>query len=173
MRGDREGMREEVRQNGVALKDASGNLRGDREDMPEAVRQNGVALEHASENLRGDSEGMREAVRQSGVALEGASGNLRGDPEDEDMLEAERRDGVAAPESLRGDATFEDLLEEAKTALETARNMEADNLNSFEVFVQTLEGNIREDRLGAVRQNGVALEYASKSLRGDRGGWLE
>jgi hypothetical protein len=51
----------------TALQYASAELKGDREIVKEAVKQNGFALEYASAELHGDREIVVEAVKQDGT----------------------------------------------------------------------------------------------------------
>merc|ERR1719199_2131236 len=79
----------------------------------------------------------------------------------------------AAYESKSGGivATLEDLLDEAKTALEQARNKEAEDLNNFEVLVQTLKDEIKyaEKELADAKEGLAAAQEALAAAEGDLG----
>merc|ERR1719174_2745767 len=79
----------------------------------------------------------------------------------------------AAYESKSGGivATLEDLLDEAKTALDKARNKEAEDLNNFEVLVQTLkdEINYAEKELAEAKENLATAQEALAAAEGDLG----
>merc|ERR1719174_2383768 len=77
----------------------------------------------------------------------------------------------AAYESKSGGivATLEDLLDEAKTALDKARNKEAEDLNNFEVLIQTLEDEVKyaEKELAEAKENLAAAQAATSAAEGD------
>merc|ERR1719174_1028910 len=77
----------------------------------------------------------------------------------------------AAYESKSGGivATMEDLLDEAKGALDKARNKEAEDLNNFEVLVQTIEDEIKyaEKELAEANDNLAAAQAATAAAEGD------
>merc|ERR1719174_936370 len=77
----------------------------------------------------------------------------------------------AAYESKSGGivATLEDLLDEAKTALDKARNKEAEDLNNFEVLVQTIKDEIKyaEKELAEANDNLAAAQAATAAAEGD------
>jgi chromosome segregation ATPase len=79
----------------------------------------------------------------------------------------------AAYESKSGGivATLEDLLDEAKTALDKARNKEAEDLNNFEVLVQTIKDEIKyaEKELAEANDNLAAAKEAIAAAEGDLG----
>mmetsp|Transcript_19139 Transcript_19139/g.57474 ORF Transcript_19139/g.57474 Transcript_19139/m.57474 type:complete len:242 (+) Transcript_19139:120-845(+) len=66
---DKRVMMDMVKQDGLALQDASDELRGDKEVVLEAVQHNGLALEHASEQLKKDQDVILKAVMNTGMAI--------------------------------------------------------------------------------------------------------
>jgi len=77
----------------------------------------------------------------------------------------------AAYESKSGGivATMEDLLDEAKGALDKARNKEAEDLNNFEVLVQTIEDEIKyaEKELAEAKEGLAVAQEAVAAAEGD------
>jgi len=72
---------EAVKNDGLALVDASEELINNPEIVMEAVKNNGRVLNYASEELRNNPEIVMEAVKNDGSALEYASEELRNNPE--------------------------------------------------------------------------------------------
>merc|ERR1719324_1902397 len=93
------------------------------------------------------------------------------------FLQAKQQDGEmgapdpAAYESKSGGivATMEDLLDEAKGALDKARNKEAEDLNNFEVLVQTIEDEIKyaEKELAEAKEGLAVAQEAVAAGEGD------
>ena len=75
-------VREIVKHNGLALKNASAEICNNRQVVMIAVQQNGLALRYASQNLRQKKEVVLAAVSQNTEALKYAFGNqLKQDPD--------------------------------------------------------------------------------------------
>ncbi|MCH9762744.1 MAG: DUF4116 domain-containing protein [Gammaproteobacteria bacterium] len=68
-----------VRQDGLALKNASEQLKADREIVLAAVTNAPQALEYASEALKSDRSLVLRALKQDGMALKHAAGRLKAD----------------------------------------------------------------------------------------------
>ena len=105
---------EAVKENGLALKNASDSLKADRELVLEAVKEDGGALEYADESLKADREVVLEAVKDNGDALQYADNSLKADREV--VLEAVKEYGNAlehADNSLKADR--EVVLEAVKS----------------------------------------------------------
>ena len=100
----REIMMEAVKQNGLALKDASAALKCDTEIVMAAVKQKWIALIYASAELQGDREIVLVTVKKQGVAISFASAALKGDRQI--VMQAVQQDGDAlqyASAALKGD----------------------------------------------------------------------
>ena len=76
-----------VKQDGMALEDASARLRDDKDIVLSAVRQKGWALEYASERLKDDKEVVLTVVKQDEMAVEYASPGIQKLCEGQDPVE--------------------------------------------------------------------------------------
>jgi general stress protein YciG len=144
-----------IRNNGMALENASAALKNCREFVLEAVRQDGRSLQYASRNLSSDREFVLEAVKQNGRSLLYASTNLYQDREF--MLEAVKQNGGA--------------LQYASINLKRDREIVLEAVRQNGMALRYASINLKSDRkfmLEAVRQDGGALLYASEELKRDR-----
>jgi hypothetical protein len=92
-KADREFVLTVVRENGDALRHASGALQNDRGIVLAAVAQNSYALQHASEELRKDRGFVLAAARQNPMVLNFVDPNIR--TEVRERLAGEQAESVA------------------------------------------------------------------------------
>ncbi len=78
---------EAVKQEGLALLNASNELQNNKEVVLEAVKQEGMALEYASDELQNNKEIVIEAVKKDSLVLFFASERLQ---DDKDVLNTAR-----------------------------------------------------------------------------------
>ena len=171
---DKEVVTAAVKQNGLALQYASRDLQQDKEVVIAAVKQNGWVLRLAKE-LQRDKEVVIAAVKQNGLALQYASRDLQHDKEV--VIDAINSNGKCieflSPEILVEIAFYafkenENLIHIPRTLRDnTAFMQEIVKVNGFALrYADALKAD-RDAVLHAVKQNGLALQFASKDLRMD------
>lgn len=155
-KSDKEFMKKAVELNGVAIAFSDKLSKEDREELAlKAVETYGKALEFVKPELQADREFVLKAINLDGAALRYASSELRNDPEI--VLEAMKQNKNAfeyAGKELQGNKEF--ILEAVKYDVSAVKR----NVNP-----ELLED--KEYLLKLIKQNGKAMELASKELKGD------
>jgi CxxC motif-containing protein len=134
--------------NGLALHHASDEARNDKEVVMLAVKNNGLALHHASDEIKNDKEVVMLAVKNSGSALNQASDEVKNDKEV--VMLAVKNNGLAlnhASDELKND---KEVVTLAVKNNGLALNHASDELK-----------NDKEIVMSAVKQDGRAFQYAS------------
>ncbi|EFC38683.1 predicted protein [Naegleria gruberi] len=173
-KSDREIVLEAVKDDGLALEYANEILKHDREIGLEAVKENAEAFLYVNNTLKKDRGLVLKVVKQNGILLQYANELLKKDREI--VLEAVKDDGLAleyANETLKQDREIS--LEASKQEFYRGIILESNiryTPNLFYAFNNYIEfKNLRNDRkfiLEAVKQNGLALEYANEIMKRDR-----
>lgn len=146
---------EAVRQDGFALEYVSEALRNDLEVVLTAVRQDGNSLQDASAELQNNRDVVLAAIRQNGFAYEYVGEALRNDPE---IFAVAVHQDSAVPRYFTGQINFFSLMEGAVGLLRA--NPDGVDRIALEALCQN-----HDVVVAAVRQNGLALQYASETLR--------
>jgi hypothetical protein len=169
-----------VSRNGLRLKKAR-ELQDKLEVVLAAVRQNGRALFYATERMRGNECVVSAAVTQNGLALEFALPLMRNNRAI--VLAAAAQMPWAldhTTEELTGDSQFlllaiklnSQVLDYMHHHLATVSRdfvLDAVKRNGFALEYAPQYCGDREIALAAAKQNMGAFQYASATLRGDKG----
>ena len=146
---------QDVRRDGMALKDAPKNLKEDKTVVLTAVQQNGWALKYASEDLQNDRNVVLAAVRQQGLALNYASVALKDDLDI--VLEAIKN----TPTSLS----------HASTTLKSDPNVVFEAIKDFYWILMYASKEFKSNKnymLQAIRKYPKAFQYVSEELKKDK-----
>ena len=140
---------------GMALQFVKGSLRDRREIVIEALRENGLAIMFVSEALRAERDIVEEAVASHGNALAWASASLRCD----------KRVVMLA---VKNNAWS---LQHAAVRFRYDRDVALLAVEQKGCILQLFQDLCADEEvvLGAVRQDGYGLKYASRGLRGTKG----
>eukprot|EP00931_Biecheleriopsis_adriatica_P085905 TRINITY_DN60675_c0_g1_i1.p1 TRINITY_DN60675_c0_g1~~TRINITY_DN60675_c0_g1_i1.p1 ORF type:complete len:422 (+),score=70.73 TRINITY_DN60675_c0_g1_i1:104-1369(+) len=160
---DREAVLSAVRQDGLALRNASDALRDEDNIVLEAVSQTGRALKYASSRLRADRDFVLKAVRHNSGAIKYASRALRYSLEFS-MAAVQQESHVCM-----GGSPDEFDAQSAVTKSERELLLTAVRRNGL--ALRTASRTLRSDEeivLEAVSQNGHALKFASNELRSNK-----
>ncbi|EFC44680.1 predicted protein [Naegleria gruberi] len=163
-RNDKEILMKAAQYDGIAVRFPSQDLRNDkkwfREFVLQCVKTKGTVLEYLSEEFNRDEEIVMKAVKQNGISLEFASHELRNHREI--VMKALQSNGMA--------------FEYASIELQNEKEIVLQTLNSYRYYsgsvIDIIRGsfcsNDRDVMFEAVKQEGMALEYASLILKNDR-----
>lgn len=162
---------EAVKQNGFALKFASKTLQNNQKVVLIATKDDGRALQYASDELKANKKVVLQAVRQNGLALQYASYELRNSYQ---VLFDAINQEVRALKYVSYKIKKQFISE-----LKTISKLEIKNIKKSESKIKQLSKNglllenypelqnNKEAVLIAVRQNGLALQFASEELKDD------
>ena len=153
-KNERELLIEKLRENGLALENASQNLKNEKDIVLLAVKKKGLALQFASEELRNDKEIVLEAIHDNSNALEFATNELQNDREI--VLKAIQNKGLA----------LQFASEELKNDLEIVLIAIKSNISAIKFASNGLKNN-RLVLFECIRKDGLALEFASDKLKND------
>jgi hypothetical protein len=153
LQNDRTIVLEAVKNNGLALQFASKDLQNDENIVSSAVENNGLALQFASENLQNKYYIVKDAVDNNGLALQFASKELQNDKEI--VGHAIENNGLAlkfASKNLqKNDILIDNAIFYNALAVE---------------FIEPSYIITRKIAINAVRENGLALKFL-KDLQND------
>jgi hypothetical protein len=156
-------IRQAFKQNGLALRIVK-NAQSVKPLVEVAVKQNGLALEWATDEMRKDYDVVFAAVTQNGLALQWAI-DFKNDPNTQYEVSPTPYDDIPSGELVDEDTEFFSPRASASSRsseiTETFSNYEPESLRTHPLPRQNIV-------FIAVRQNGLALQFASEELKDNK-----